>query len=59
VEDAKLALNAGCDGIIVSNHGGKLTRSRRSAVLDKLALFCLTMHRTASRWRYRLIGSAP
>ena len=25
-EDAKLALKYGCDGIIVSNHGGELTR---------------------------------
>jgi len=27
VEDAKLALEAGCDGIIVSNHGGELPLS--------------------------------
>lgn len=28
VEDAKLALKAGCDGIIVSNHGGRSVSSR-------------------------------
>jgi isopentenyl diphosphate isomerase/L-lactate dehydrogenase-like FMN-dependent dehydrogenase len=29
-EDAKLALKAGCDGIIVSNHGGEFVHSKRS-----------------------------
>lgn len=41
-EDARLALKAGCDGIIVSNHGGELAHHREKAKALKQAHFFLS-----------------
>jgi lactate 2-monooxygenase len=53
-EDAKLALEAGCQGIIVSNHGGM----SNYPILSLLACL-LTIHRPPARRRHRLPRDAP
>lgn len=53
VDDAKMALQTGCDGIVVSNHGGKF--AIRVIVRSKI----LTVYRPTSRWRHWLPRSPP
>jgi lactate 2-monooxygenase len=52
VEDARLALKAGCDGIVVSNHGGKYPKT------SVCFCFCSSLSRPTSRWCDWFVGCA-
>lgn len=54
VDDAKLALDSGCDGIIVSNHGGMSSCISPWLFMNEMLILILSFNRSTSRRRYRL-----